>query len=110
MGSPIGGKREEALLPIDREAVDHVARLARLALSDEDRARMQTELTQILEHVEKIQALDLDGVEPTSQALSLSNVMRPDEVAPCLTQEQALEGAPEQEDGRFKVPRILEES
>ena len=97
-------------MPIDREAVDHVARLARLALSEEDRSRMQTELTQILEHVEKVQALDLDGVEPTAQALALVNVMRPDEVGPCLTQHEALAGAPEEEDGRFKVPRILEES
>ena len=97
-------------MPIDRKAVDHVARLARLALSEEERSRMQTELTQILEHVEKIQALDLDGVEPTTQALALSNVMRSDEAAPCLTQEEALAGAPEKEDGRFKVPRILEES
>ena len=97
-------------MPIDRKAVDHVARLARLALSEEDRSRMQTELTQILEHVEKVQALDLDGVEPTAQALPLINVMRPDEVGPCLTQKEALAGAPVEEDGRFKVPRILEES
>ena len=97
-------------MPIDRAAVDHVARLARLALSDEDRARMETELTQILEHVEKIQNLDLDGVEPTSQALQLLNVMRADETEPCLTQAEALAGAPEAEDGRFRVPRILEES
>lgn len=97
-------------MPIDRQAVDHVARLARLDLSDQDRDRMQDELAQILEHVEKIQALDLDGVEPTSQALDLSNVMRPDEAGACLTQREALANAPEQEDGRFKVPRILEES
>src|SRR5687767_65595 len=97
-------------MPIDRKAVDHVARLARLALSDEDRTRMQVELTQILEHVEKIQSVDLDDIEPTSQALPLRNVMRPDEATPCLTQQEALAGAPDQEDGRFRVPRILEES
>jgi aspartyl-tRNA(Asn)/glutamyl-tRNA(Gln) amidotransferase subunit C len=97
-------------MPIDRKAVDHVARLARLALSDEVRERMQIELTQILGHVEKIQSLELDDVEPTSQALPLRNVMRSDEAAPCLTQSEALAGAPEQEDGRFRVPRILEES
>jgi aspartyl-tRNA(Asn)/glutamyl-tRNA(Gln) amidotransferase subunit C len=97
-------------MPIDRKAVDHVARLARLDLSDEDRVRMQGELTQILEHVEKIQSVDLDGVEPTAQALPLSNVMRPDTSGACLTQEEALANAPETEDGRFRVPRILEES
>jgi aspartyl-tRNA(Asn)/glutamyl-tRNA(Gln) amidotransferase subunit C len=97
-------------MPIDGQAVDHVARLARLDLSDEERERMQVELTQILEHVEKIQTLDLDPVEPTSQALDLSNVMRPDVVGPCLTQAEALANAPDQEDGRFRVPRILEET
>ncbi|HYI46736.1 MAG TPA: Asp-tRNA(Asn)/Glu-tRNA(Gln) amidotransferase subunit GatC [Actinomycetota bacterium] len=97
-------------MPIDRQAVDHVARLARLDLSDEERERMQAELTQILEHVEKIQTLDLDPVQPTSQALDLSNVMRPDVAGPCLTQAEALANAPDQEDGRFRVPRILEET
>jgi aspartyl-tRNA(Asn)/glutamyl-tRNA(Gln) amidotransferase subunit C len=97
-------------MALDRRTVDHVARLARLALSEEERERMQAELTQILDHAAKIQALDLDGVEPTSHALPLSNVMRPDELTPSLSQEEALANAPEVEDGRFKVPRILEES
>ena len=70
---------------------------------------MEDELTSILSHVEKIQALDLDGVEPTSHALPLSNVVRKDEAGPCLTQEEALANAPEAEDGRFRVPRILED-
>jgi aspartyl-tRNA(Asn)/glutamyl-tRNA(Gln) amidotransferase subunit C len=97
-------------MALDRKAVDHVARLARLALSDQERERMQVELTQILDHAARIQALDLDGVEPTSHALPLSNVMRSDDVTPSLNQEEALANAPEVEDGRFKVPRILEES
>jgi aspartyl-tRNA(Asn)/glutamyl-tRNA(Gln) amidotransferase subunit C len=97
-------------MALDRRTVDHVARLARLALSEEERERMQAELTQILDHAAKIQALDLDDVEPTSHALPLSNVMRPDELTPSLSQEEALANAPEVEDGRFKVPRILEES
>jgi len=70
---------------------------------------MAAELTNILEHAAKIQALDLDDVEPTSHAIPIRNAMRPDEVRPSLTQEQALSGAPEVEDGRFKVPSILEE-
>jgi aspartyl-tRNA(Asn)/glutamyl-tRNA(Gln) amidotransferase subunit C len=97
-------------MPIDRSAVDHVARLARLALSEDERTRMQGELDHILEYAERIQALDLDDVPPTSHALVLENVLRPDEVAPSLTQEQALANAPEKEDGRFKVPRIIEDA
>ena len=70
---------------------------------------MTTELGNILEHAAKIQALDLDEIEPTSHAIPIRNVMRADEPVPSLTQEEALSGAPEVEDGRFKVPRILEE-
>jgi aspartyl-tRNA(Asn)/glutamyl-tRNA(Gln) amidotransferase subunit C len=97
-------------MAIDRQAVDHVARLARLDLSDEERNRMQSELSTILEHIARIQALDLDGVEPTSHTVPLRNVMRPDEVTPSLPQEVALANAPEAEEGRFKVPRIVEEA
>lgn len=96
-------------MTIDRTAVDHVARLARLDLSEAERERMRAELGSILAHVEKIQALELDSVEPTSHALPLSNVTRPDVVGVCLTQEEALANGPEVEDGRFRVPRILED-
>jgi aspartyl-tRNA(Asn)/glutamyl-tRNA(Gln) amidotransferase subunit C len=71
---------------------------------------MQEELSHILEHAEKIQALDLDVVEPTSHAIPISNAFRPDEVVPSLTQEEALANAPDTEDGRFKVPRIIEDA
>ena len=87
-----------------------MARLARLDLSEEERNRMQQELAHILEHAERIQALDLDGVEPTSHSLALTNVLRPDEVAESLTQEEALANAPEAVEGRFKVPRIIEDA
>ncbi len=97
-------------MAIDRKAVDHVARLARLDLSEAERERMRAELAQILDHAAKIQGLDLNGVEATSHALPLRNVMRPDEVRACLEQGAALANAPEHEDGRFKVPRILEDS
>ena len=97
-------------MSLDRAAVDHVARLARLDLSDAERQRMQAELSQILEHADKIQELDLDKVEPTAHALPLRNVMRADEVRPSLSQERALANAPEVEDGRFKVPRIIEDA
>jgi aspartyl-tRNA(Asn)/glutamyl-tRNA(Gln) amidotransferase subunit C len=97
-------------MTIDRAAVDHVARLARLALSEEERDRMSAELAVILEHAEKIQALDLDQVEPTAHAVELNNVMREDEAKPSLSQDEALANSPETEDGRFKVPRIVEDA
>jgi aspartyl-tRNA(Asn)/glutamyl-tRNA(Gln) amidotransferase subunit C len=97
-------------MAIDRAAVDHVARLARLDLTEDERERMRTELSAILEHAEKIQALDLDGVEPTSHSVALVNALRPDVVEPSLPQEVALANAPEAEDGRFKVPRIIEDA
>ena len=96
-------------MTIDKATVDHVARLARLALSSEERERMGKELAVILEHAEKIQALDLDGIEPTAHAVAIENVLRKDEVRPSLTAEEALANAPEAEDGRFRVPRIVED-
>ncbi len=89
---------------IDREQVLHVARLARLELSEEELERMAGELSGILEHVDRITALDLDGVEPTSHVVELSNVLRADEPEPCLPRERALEQAPDPADGAFRVP------
>lgn len=96
-------------MAIDLQVVDHVARLARLALSEAERKRMATELAAILDYAERIQELDLDGVPPTAHALPLSNVVRPDEVTPSLSQSEALANAPHAEDGRFRVPRIIED-
>jgi aspartyl-tRNA(Asn)/glutamyl-tRNA(Gln) amidotransferase subunit C len=96
-------------MPLDRAAVDHVARLARLDLSEDELARMRVELTQILEHAEKIQALDLDRVEPTSHAVRIVNAFRADEVTESLSPDDVLANAPETEDGRFRVPRIIED-
>ena len=89
---------------IDRDQVLHVARLARLRLTDDELERMPGELSKILEHVEKMGELDLDDVEPTSHVVALQNVLREDEPRPCLTQEQALAGAPDVADGGFRVP------
>ncbi|MGI8775223.1 MAG: Asp-tRNA(Asn)/Glu-tRNA(Gln) amidotransferase subunit GatC [Actinomycetota bacterium] len=97
-------------MTIDRAAVDHVARLARLDLSEDERERMRGELSAILDHADKIQELDLDGVEPTSHALPLRNAMREDEVRPSLSQDDALANAPRSEDGRFLVPQIVEDA
>ncbi|HVM34875.1 MAG TPA: Asp-tRNA(Asn)/Glu-tRNA(Gln) amidotransferase subunit GatC [Actinomycetota bacterium] len=94
---------------LDRKSVDHVARLARLDLSEGEREKMRLELNNILEHAEKIQALDLGDVAPMAHSVPLVNRMRSDEVSPSLSQEKALRNAPEVEDGRFRVPRIIED-
>jgi aspartyl-tRNA(Asn)/glutamyl-tRNA(Gln) amidotransferase subunit C len=89
---------------IDREQVLHVARLARLQLSDAEVETMVGELSKILEHVDKIGELNLDGVEPTSHVVRLENVLRADEPRPSLPRERALEPAPDAADGAFRVP------
>jgi aspartyl-tRNA(Asn)/glutamyl-tRNA(Gln) amidotransferase subunit C len=89
---------------IDREQVLHVARLARLALSDEEIERMSGELPAILEHVERMNELDLEGVEPTSHVVALENVLRADEPRPSWDRDRVLEAAPEPSDGAFRVP------
>jgi aspartyl-tRNA(Asn)/glutamyl-tRNA(Gln) amidotransferase subunit C len=89
---------------IDRDQVLHVARLARLSLTDEETERMADELSGILEHVEAIGELDLEGVPPTTHVIALENVLRPDTVAPSLDREQALAGAPDATADSFRVP------
>jgi aspartyl-tRNA(Asn)/glutamyl-tRNA(Gln) amidotransferase subunit C len=89
---------------IDRNQVLHVARLARLRLSDEELERMTGELSGILEHVDRISELDLEGVEPTSHVVALENVLRPDEPRPSWPTEEVLEAAPDPADGAFRVP------
>jgi aspartyl-tRNA(Asn)/glutamyl-tRNA(Gln) amidotransferase subunit C len=89
---------------IDREQVLHVARLARLSLSEEEVETMARELSGILEHVDRINQLDLEGVEPTSHVVDLENVLRPDRPRPSWPREQILEQAPDPSDGAFRVP------
>jgi aspartyl-tRNA(Asn)/glutamyl-tRNA(Gln) amidotransferase subunit C len=89
---------------IDREQVLHVARLARLRLSDEEIDSMTGELSTVLDHIEKIGELDLDGVEPTSHVVELENVLRADEPRPSLPREAALEQAPDSDGVGFRVP------
>ena len=80
---------------ISREEVQHVARLARLALTDEELERMREQLDAILAYIDKLRELDVEGVEPTSHAVPLVNVMRDDEITPVLSQEAALANAPD---------------
>jgi aspartyl-tRNA(Asn)/glutamyl-tRNA(Gln) amidotransferase subunit C len=89
---------------IDRSEVLHVARLARLALSDEEVERMTGELSAVLDHVEKIRELDLEGVPPTSHVVMVPDPLREDEPAPSLPREEALASAPAVEDDGFLVP------
>jgi aspartyl-tRNA(Asn)/glutamyl-tRNA(Gln) amidotransferase subunit C len=95
---------------ISRDEVAHLARLARLALSDEELDSYVGQIDAILGHVSQIQEVDVTGVDPTGNPLKDVNVFRPDEVEPCLTQEEALAEAPKAADGRFAVPRILGEA
>jgi aspartyl-tRNA(Asn)/glutamyl-tRNA(Gln) amidotransferase subunit C len=89
---------------IDRDQVLHVARLARLELTDDDVERMSGELSTILDHVERMSELDLDGVEPTSHVVALQNVLRADEPRPSWPRELILEPAPDPAEGAFRVP------
>lgn len=95
---------------ISRDDVAHLARLARLALTDDELDGFAGQLDAILAHVGQIQAVDVTGVEATDNPLKSVNVTRPDAVEPCLTQDEALAAAPKTEDGRFAVPRILGEA
>ena len=89
---------------IDREQVHHVARLARLELSEDEVTRMTGELSAILDHIEKISELDLDGVPPTSHVVDVPNALRPDVPRPCLPREVVLANAPAVDDDGFSVP------
>jgi aspartyl-tRNA(Asn)/glutamyl-tRNA(Gln) amidotransferase subunit C len=89
---------------IDRDQVLHVAKLARLRLGDEEVERMASELSGILEHVERISELDLDGVKPTSHVIEVQNVLRPDDPRPSWSRDEVLERAPDPAGGAFRVP------
>ncbi len=94
---------------ISREDVEHVARLARLSLSDAERERMREQLSGILAYIDTLRELDTEGVEPTSHAVPLVNVMRDDEVRPGLPSEEMLANAPDPAGDLFRVPRIIED-
>jgi aspartyl-tRNA(Asn)/glutamyl-tRNA(Gln) amidotransferase subunit C len=89
---------------IDREQVLHVARLARLDLTKAEVERMASELSGVLDHIERIAELDLDDVEPTSHVVAIENVLRADDSRPSLARERALAGAPDATDSGFRVP------
>jgi aspartyl-tRNA(Asn)/glutamyl-tRNA(Gln) amidotransferase subunit C len=89
---------------IDREQVLHVARLARLLLTEDEVARMSEELSAVADYIEKINELELDGVPPTTHVVAVSNALRPDVPQPSLPRDVAFENAPSIADGGFRVP------
>ena len=94
---------------ISREDVEHVARLARLGLTDDEIDRMQGQLNRILEAIGQLQAVDTSAVGPTAQVIALENVMRDDEPRPGLSRDAALSNAPLREGDHLRVPVVLEE-
>src|SRR5947207_11088920 len=94
---------------ISREEVAHLARLSRLAVTDEELDLFAGQLDVILQAVARVGEVAAADIPPTSHSIRLTNVLREDVPGPCLTQEEALSGAPDVAEGRFRVPRILEE-
>jgi aspartyl-tRNA(Asn)/glutamyl-tRNA(Gln) amidotransferase subunit C len=95
---------------ISKEDVAHVARLARLALTEDELERFTGQLGAVLEHAGDVEALDTAGVPPTAHPLPIRNVLRDDELEPSLDREEVLSQAPSVEDHKFRVPRILGEA
>jgi aspartyl-tRNA(Asn)/glutamyl-tRNA(Gln) amidotransferase subunit C len=94
-------------MPVEID-IEHVARLARLELTDDEKARLRAQLGQILEHAAKVGEVAADDVPPTASAIARANVFREDEPEPSLPVDEALRNAPDRERDRFKVPRIVE--
>ncbi len=95
-------------MKITKQEVEHVARLARLELSDREKENLTDQLSNILTYVEQLNELDTKGVEPTSHVLDIRNVMRDDVAEESLPQEKALSNAPERAAGHYRVPLIIE--
>ena len=96
-------------MSLTRAEVLHIAHLARIALSEEDVAKFQEQLSDVLDHFDTLKALDTEGVEPTAYPLPLESVMRDDEVLPSLPRDEVLANAPQAEEGAFRVRAVLEE-
>lgn len=94
-------------MAISKKDVEHVALLARLGLTEEEKKKFARQLSQILEHAGKISELDTKDVPPTSHVLPVKNVFRSDKSRSCLPQEKALSNAPKKEKGAFVVPKII---
>jgi len=95
-------------MKLSREQVEHIAQLARLALSEEEKVLYQGQLSAILDHFERLQELDTEAIPPTATVLPLRSVMREDEPGPSMGREDILANAPAAEDGCFQVPAVLD--
>lgn len=96
-------------MAISREQVLHIARLARIELSEDQIEHYREDLNSILKYVDKLEELDLSGVEPTTHAVDLDSRLRDDEVEQRLNHDQVLENAPDTEAGQFRVPKVVED-
>lgn len=96
-------------MPIDRDTVLHIARLARVALTDEEIATYTEQLSEILNHFDVLTTVDTEGVEPTAHTLQMQNVLADDVSRPSMSQEDVLEMAPATEDGYLRVRAVLEQ-
>jgi aspartyl-tRNA(Asn)/glutamyl-tRNA(Gln) amidotransferase subunit C len=95
-------------MALSREQVLHIAELARLKLSDEETDLFVEQLSAVLAYAEQLNDLDTDAIPPTAQVLALSNILREDEIGPCLTPDEALANAPRRRNDYFQVRAILE--
>jgi aspartyl-tRNA(Asn)/glutamyl-tRNA(Gln) amidotransferase subunit C len=95
-------------MKITREDVGYVAKLAKLSIPEEEKEKIASQLEPILNYVNQLNELDTKGVEPTSHAVLTENVFREDRLSPSLPVEVALQNAPQQEKGFFKVPKVIE--
>ena len=95
-------------MTLTREEVEHIAELARLALTEEEKASYREQLSAILDYAARLQALDTADIPPTSSVLPARSVLRPDQPRPGLTRQELLHNAPDSEDSQFRVPPVLE--
>jgi len=95
-------------MPLTVEEVRHIARLARLALTEEEEARFAEQLSDVLDYADRLKAVDTSGIPPTASVLPLQTPLRPDHARPGLPQPLLLRNAPDQQAGLFRVPRVLD--
>lgn len=94
-------------MAINIKDVEYVAGLAKLELSEKEKAKFQKELDDIIKYIDQLKEVNTEGIPPTSHVISVENVLREDEVLKSLSQVEALANAPEKEDGYFKVPKVI---
>lgn len=94
-------------MPIELSQVEHIAKLARLSLTTEEKEQYQRELGKILEHFDQLNKLDTSQISPVTHAVPKENLLREDQIKPCLPQDKALKSAPDAKEGYFQVPQVM---